>query len=220
MFYKLSWNTSVLKLSFTWTIDCNFISKQVIFSSTECVSLFNSVFSEKITKFSILTDHLKAVVLTVFKLHMSRRMTKPTKWHVRPANTHISLDIRPVWPESSLSAWRNLGPLATHWTHSEDSEQTWRMPRLIWVFALRTCHFVGFVVQRLIWVCGFLLWGLFRIVSCAWHIIVAFVYIWHGDHLVGEEKVDLLFVFHFVWRTYILCFLVLVVPFVGYGLEL
>ena len=41
----------------------------------------------------------------------------------------------PVWSESSLSAWRNLGSLATHWVHSEDSDQTGRMPRLIWVFA-------------------------------------------------------------------------------------
>ena len=38
----------------------------------------------------------------------------PTKWHVRPAKTQISLDIRPVWSESSLSAWRKLGyPLST-----------------------------------------------------------------------------------------------------------
>ena len=34
---------------------------------------------------------------------------------------------------------------------SEDSDQTGRMPRLIWVFAGRTCHFVGFVTRRLIW---------------------------------------------------------------------
>ena len=44
----------------------------------------------------------------------------------------------PSWSESSLSAWRNLGPLAIHWAHSEDSDQTGRMPRLIWVFAGRT----------------------------------------------------------------------------------
>ena len=61
-------------------------------------------------------------------------MTKPTKW-LRPAKTQISLGIRPVWSESSLSAWRKLGSLATHWTHSEESDQTGRMPRLIWVFA-------------------------------------------------------------------------------------
>ena len=46
--------------------------------------------------------------------------------------------VRPVWSESSLSAWRKLGSLATHWAHSEDSDQTGRMPMLIWVFAGRT----------------------------------------------------------------------------------
>ena len=34
----------------------------------------------------------------------------------------------PVWSES----WRKLGTLATHWVHSEDSDQTGWMPRLIW----------------------------------------------------------------------------------------
>ena len=57
---------------------------------------------------------------------------------VRPAKTQISLGIRPVWSESSLSAWRKLGSLATHWADSEDSDQTGRMPRLIWVFAGHT----------------------------------------------------------------------------------
>ena len=65
-------------------------------------------------------------------------MTKPTKWHLRPAKTQISLGISPVWSESSLSVWRKLGSLATHWVHSEDSDQTGWMPRLIWVFAGRT----------------------------------------------------------------------------------
>ena len=68
---------------------------------------------------------------------MSRLMTKPTKCHVHPAKTQISLGIRPVWSESSLFAWRKLGYLATHWAHSEDSDQTGRMPRLICVFARR-----------------------------------------------------------------------------------
>ena len=57
---------------------------------------------------------------------------------VRPPKTQISLGIRPVWSESSLSAWRKLGLLATHRTHSKDSDQTGWMPRLIWVFAGRT----------------------------------------------------------------------------------
>ena len=65
-------------------------------------------------------------------------LTKPTKWHVHPAKTWINLGIRPVWSESLLFAWRKLGSLATHWVHSEDSDQTGQMPRLIWVFAGRT----------------------------------------------------------------------------------
>ena len=89
--------------------------------------------------------------LPVFRYHhMSHLMTRPKEWHVRAEKIQISLDIHPVWSASSLSAWRKLGPLATYWTHSEDSDQTGRMPRLISVFAGRTCHFVGFVMRRLI----------------------------------------------------------------------
>ena len=46
------------------------------------------------------------------KTDMSRLMTKPTKWHVRPAKTQISLGIRPVWSESSLSSWRKAWVLS------------------------------------------------------------------------------------------------------------
>ena len=66
--------------------------------------------------------------------NLSLLMTKPTKWHVHPAKTQIS----PVWSESSQSAWRKLGSLATQWVHNEDSDQTGWMPRLIWVFAGHT----------------------------------------------------------------------------------
>ena len=66
------------------------------------------------------------------------RHDKTNKVSVRPVKTQISLGIRPVWSESSLSAWRKHGSLATHWAHSEDSDQTGRMPRLILVFAGHT----------------------------------------------------------------------------------
>ena len=36
--------------------------------------------------------------------------TNPTKWPVHRVNTQISLGIRPIWSQSSLSAWRNFGP--------------------------------------------------------------------------------------------------------------
>ena len=82
---------------------------------------------------------------------MSRLVTKPTYWHVRPAKTQISLDIRPVWSVSSLCAqWVAKDPSFFH-ADSEDSDQTGRMPRLIWIFTGRTCHFVGFVTWRLKW---------------------------------------------------------------------
>ena len=41
------------------------------------------------------------------------------KMSVRPAKTQISLGIRPVWSESSLSDWRNIGSLATHWAQAK-----------------------------------------------------------------------------------------------------
>ena len=40
----------------------------------------------------------------------------------------------------------------THWAYSEDFDQTGWMPRLIWVFAGRTGHFVGFNMRRFIFI--------------------------------------------------------------------
>ena len=68
-----------------------------------------------------------------------------------PVWSESSLGICPVWSESSLSTWwRKLGSLATHWVHREDSDQTWQMPGLIWVFAGYTGHFVCFVMRWLV----------------------------------------------------------------------
>ena len=70
---------------------------------------------------------------------------KPTKEHVRPAKTQISLGIRLVLSESSLSTWRKLGFLATHCVHSEDSDQTGQMPRL--AESLLGAQSFGFVMR-------------------------------------------------------------------------
>ena len=76
----------------------------------------------------------KTMLIFIVQLHryynMSRPMTKPTKWHMRPVKTQISLGSRPVWSASSLSTWRKLGSLTSHWAHSEDSDQTGRMDQL------------------------------------------------------------------------------------------
>ena len=63
-------------------------------------------------------------------------MTKPTYWVCAQRR------LRSVWASAQSDQSlccpheETLGPysLATHWTHSKDSDQTGRMPRLIWVF--------------------------------------------------------------------------------------
>ena len=65
----------------------------------------------------------------------------------------IKFGIRPVWSESSLSTWGKLRSLAIIRAHSEASDQTGLMSRLIWVFAGRKDHFVGFVMRQLILLC-------------------------------------------------------------------
>ena len=58
-------------------------------------------------------------------------MTKPTKLHVRPTKTPISLGIRPVWTESlPFAQWVAKDPNFLH-ADSEYPDQTGRMPRLI-----------------------------------------------------------------------------------------
>ena len=66
-----------------------------------------------------------------------------------PVKTQISLGSCPVW---SVFAVRIKKPwsLASHWGHSQDSDQTGQMPRLIWVFAGCTAYSIVFVILWLI----------------------------------------------------------------------
>ena len=80
---------------------------------------------------------------------MSRDVTKPTNWPVRPVKTQISLGIRPVWSESSLcTQWVTKGRSFYH-APSKDSDQIGRNPRLIWVFTGQPSQFVDLVMMRL-----------------------------------------------------------------------
>ena len=67
---------------------------------------------------------------------MSHDMTKPTKW-VHPAKTQISLASAQSDQSSLCAQWVAKDPNFLH-ADSEDSDQTGRMPRLIWVFAGHT----------------------------------------------------------------------------------
>ena len=103
-----------------------------------------------------LKDSVDNLTLTSFAelqlyIIIEPRHDKTNKVTLRPAKTQISRGIRPVWSESSLcTQWVAKDPSFLH-TDSENSDQTGRMPRLIWIFAGRTYHFVGFVMRRLIW---------------------------------------------------------------------
>ena len=69
---------------------------------------------------------------------------------VHRAKSQISLGIRSVWSESSLcTQWVAEDP-SFLCADSEDSDQTRRITRLIWVFVGCTCHFVGFVMRQLV----------------------------------------------------------------------
>ena len=82
------------------------------------------------------------------KGHMSHLMTKPTKWHVRPAKTQMSLVIRPVWSVFAVcmkKAWVLSYPLSAQqrlWSDWVDAQADLS---LRWAHS----HFVGFVMRRL-----------------------------------------------------------------------
>ena len=76
-------------------------------------------------------------------------MAKPTKWPVHPAKTQISLRIHAVWSAFAVPLWEANDPILLH-VDREDSDQTGRMPKLIWVFAGRTGNFVGSVMLWII----------------------------------------------------------------------
>ena len=93
-----------------------------LISAYALVQVFFAVKLYALNNFSLKTWHLlKQLSWFSTDLQLSRSMSKPTKWHVHPGKTQISLGICPVWSESSLSAWKKkLGSLATHWAYSED----------------------------------------------------------------------------------------------------
>ena len=72
-------------------------------------------------------------------------------WRIQQNVMYAQRILRSAWAyahsEQSLpcTLWVAKDPSFLH-VYSKDSDQTERMPRLIWVFAGHTCHFVGFVM--------------------------------------------------------------------------
>ena len=167
---------------------CWWKSWSVITSSVIAHSHTRISVSMTVRDFSVLAclshPRIKLQSQIVHLCYMSRLVTKPTKWHVRPAKTQISLGIRPVRSESSLSAWRKLGSLTNipnskfiHFsgytitynymrcnTISYTSSYPLNAQRRLWSdwadaqiylsLGWAHSHFVGFVMRRLIYRCS------------------------------------------------------------------
>ena len=123
------------------------LNKLVLPAWLESLFLFNATVSQNSTAVSKDTDQTAQADLGHGCLQYKPAHNKIYKMACTPSKNSDQLGISTVW---SVSAWRKLGSWATHWAHSKDSDQTGQMPRLIWVFAGRTCHFVGFVMAQLV----------------------------------------------------------------------
>ena len=112
------------------------------------------------TVFAVDPDHLHCLpcpkitgIITVTVLwYLSRSMTKPTKWHVHPAKTQISLGICLVWSESSRCAqWKGKDlkvsscrqqRLWSEWADAQaDLSQRWPHMSFCW-FCHVQAHFI------------------------------------------------------------------------------
>ena len=129
----------------------------------------------------------KPLCLTALFINEPRH-DKTNKMSVRPAKTHISLGIRPVWSESSLCAqWVAKDPSFLH-ADSEDSDQTGRIPRLNWVFAGHKVILLVFVMSRLLYFYSLCLLSCARGPVTSWYVTIKGVvtrrepaYLWLKD---------------------------------------
>ena len=97
----------------------------------------------------VLSTYSSTLIKWVLSTYSSIFQAISTQYLLQNWSSVLAPCLHPVWLESSLSAWRSFGSLATY-MRTAKTDQSGRMPRLIWGFAGRTGHFVGFVVLRLI----------------------------------------------------------------------
>ena len=88
---------------------------------------------------------------TSIELRKGYEKISATSWQNQQNGMCVQRRLRSAW----ASALSDQSLLCAQWVVKDqsflhESDQTGRMPRLIWVFALCACHFVGFVMRRLI----------------------------------------------------------------------
>ena len=89
--------------------------------TTELVFFIIKLFtSNSLLQLDLVCSCHKAAVKPVCACWFELPHDKTNKMTVCPAKTQISLGTCPVWSESSMSAWRNIGSSATQWAHCED----------------------------------------------------------------------------------------------------
>ena len=118
---------------------CNgFAHVIVFFTITNSRKCNLQVYGNFVWEFQVRSYNMIIKIIAGWHQEFEPRHNKTNKMSVRPAKTRIGLGIRPVWSESLLYVqWVAKDPSFLH-ADSEDSDQTGRMPRLIWVFAGRT----------------------------------------------------------------------------------
>ena len=117
--------------------------------------------SSKSTPFLALKKRNPSIYLPIVIVTLPGMFILAVAWqnqeNLKPANTLISLEIHPVWSQNcSVSSGFHCrvitgSLIALKGSHFWFLFSILERPRLIWVFARRTCHFVGFIVLRLIW---------------------------------------------------------------------
>ena len=106
------------------------------------------IFSCALVRLSILFIALFFFKLQLANILLSHNVRKCTFGHVRPAKIQISLRIRAGWSESSLGAiWIAKDAKFLH-ADNEDSDQTARMCRSIWIFSGVHMHKIRFLTYR------------------------------------------------------------------------
>ena len=104
---------------------CRFYSFLVTWSVCRLVTV--CFYCQPIIRSSVPVKHCLFIVLLLHESNLSRDMTKPTKWLCAQQR------LRSAWASAQSDQ-----SLQNSQAHSEDSDQTGRMPRLIWVFAGHT----------------------------------------------------------------------------------
>ena len=126
----------------------------LIFLLKKCSKSYSLFFSKNICEFDIVLTRAVNILTTNEPVKLTRLWTtgpwyllispqiiepvhdKPTKWHVHPAKTQISLGICQVWSESLLCPQWVTKDQNILQVVSEDSDQPGHLPSLIRVFAV------------------------------------------------------------------------------------